>query len=52
MAPPPTGTSFLEETGNKLSFPPRFGEHNESILGKELGITSEELNAMKADGVI
>ncbi|MEJ2718748.1 MAG: CoA transferase [Deltaproteobacteria bacterium] len=52
MAPSPISTGFLEESGNKLSFPPRFGEHNESILGKELGIPSDELNAMKADGVI
>jgi formyl-CoA transferase len=52
MAPPPASTAFLAESGNKLSFPPRFGEHNESILGNELGISSEELNAMKADGII
>jgi crotonobetainyl-CoA:carnitine CoA-transferase CaiB-like acyl-CoA transferase len=52
LAPPPVSTEFLESQGRKLSFPPRFGEHNEKILGGELGISAEELGALKANGVI
>ena len=52
LAPPPCHTSYLNEKGNELSFPPRFGEHNEAILGRELGIPSDELQALKADGII
>ena len=52
LAPPPFGTSFLQESNNQLSFPPRFGEHNEAIFGETLGISSEDLKQMKDDGVI
>ncbi len=52
LAPPPVSTEYLEANGRKLSFPPRFGEHNEAILGGELGISSEELASLKADGII
>ncbi len=52
LAPPPFSTPFLEEQGFKLSFPPRFGEHNEAILGKELGMSSEEIAGLKTEGVI
>ncbi len=52
LAPPPCSTPFLEEKGYRLSFPPRFGEHNASILGNALGISAEELDKLKADGVI
>jgi len=52
LAPPPAGTSFLEKRGYELSFPPRFGENNESVLGKELGISTDELTTMKNDGII
>ncbi len=52
MAPPPHGTEFLEENGRTLSFPPRFGEHNQKIFGKELGISDAELATFKAEGVI
>jgi formyl-CoA transferase len=52
LAPPPIETDFLKENGNTLSFPPRFGEHNEAILGKELGFGSDQIAALKADGII
>ncbi len=51
LAPPPVKTDFLEEQGMKLSFPPRFGEHNESILGSELGMSADEIAALKTDGI-
>jgi crotonobetainyl-CoA:carnitine CoA-transferase CaiB-like acyl-CoA transferase len=52
LAPPPVTTAFLESCGRKLSFPPRFGEHNEKILVNELGIPSDEMAILKAEGVI
>ena len=52
LAPPPVTTAFLESCGRKLSFPPRFGEHNEKILVKELGIPAGEIPVLKSEGVI
>jgi crotonobetainyl-CoA:carnitine CoA-transferase CaiB-like acyl-CoA transferase len=52
LAPPPVSTEFLEARGRKLTFPPRFGEHNEKILVQELGIPAEEVAALKSEGVI
>jgi crotonobetainyl-CoA:carnitine CoA-transferase CaiB-like acyl-CoA transferase len=52
LAPPPNMTSFLEESGRKLSFPPRFGEQNSEIYGKKLGYSGEDLKRLKENGVI
>lgn len=52
LAPRPVRTDFLDENQNVLSFPPRFGEHNEKILCGELGLSKEELNTLKAQGII
>jgi len=52
MAPPPTMTDYLRDAGQTLSFPPRLGEHNQAIYGGALGMTQEELDALKRDGVI
>jgi formyl-CoA transferase len=52
MAPPPFMTPYLKERGQTLPFPPRFGEHNESIYGGALKLSASELAALKADGVI
>ena len=52
LAPPPNMTPFLEACSRKLSFPPRFGEHNESIFGTELGYSKEKLAEWKDKGVI
>jgi len=52
MAPPPYYTSFLAENRGRLSFPPRFGEHNAAIYGEELGISKAELEKLKTDGVV
>ena len=51
-APPPVMTRYLKETGGKLSFPPRFGEHNQKIYGDLLGINNEKLDQLKTSGVI
>jgi crotonobetainyl-CoA:carnitine CoA-transferase CaiB-like acyl-CoA transferase len=52
LAPPPASAPFLEANQRRLSFPPRFGEHNEAIYGAELGMRSDELAALKAEGII
>ena len=52
LAPPPNMTSFLEDQGRNLSFPPRFGEHNQEIYGQMLGYSDEELRSLKEKRVI
>jgi crotonobetainyl-CoA:carnitine CoA-transferase CaiB-like acyl-CoA transferase len=52
LAPPPAAAPFLDANERRLSFPPRFGEHNEAIYGAELGIRSDKLAALKAEGII
>ena len=52
MAPPPHMTAFLKESGQKMTFPPRFGEHNGEIYGKVLGYSEEQIKEMKAKEVI
>ncbi|MGB9616560.1 MAG: CaiB/BaiF CoA transferase family protein, partial [Desulfomonilaceae bacterium] len=47
LAPPPVVTEFLMESNHTLSFPPRFGEHNEKVLCGELGLSAEEFAALK-----
>ncbi|MBW1732946.1 MAG: CoA transferase [Deltaproteobacteria bacterium] len=51
LPPPPNMTSFLEELGRELPFPPRFGEHNREIYGA-LGYSDQELDDLKERGVI
>jgi formyl-CoA transferase len=52
LAPPPCDTPFVEAADRRLSFPPRFGEHNESILGNELGLSADEISALRSEGII
>lgn len=52
LAPPPYTTTFLEDRGRRLSFPPRFGEHNGPILTNELGLSADEVAALKGEGII
>jgi len=52
LAPPPVMTPYLETTGRELSFPPRFGEHNQKIYGEILGYTQAGLTALKEKKVI
>ena len=51
LPPPPNMTQFLEEAGRQLSFPPRFGEHNQEIYGT-LGYSDQELDELKEKGII
>lgn len=52
LAPPPNMTSFMEENQGQLSFPPRFGEHNGSIYGRQLGYDDQALEDLKEKKVI
>lgn len=52
LAPPPNMTPFLEKNNRRLSFPPRFGEHNQEIYGRTLGYNDEALAELKEKGVI
>jgi formyl-CoA transferase len=52
LAPPPNMTAFLERSDRTLSFPPRFGEHNGDIYGKQLGYSDDDLARLKESGVI
>ncbi len=52
LAPPPNTTPFLEKSNRRLSFPPRFGEHNQEIYGWTLGYNDEALAKLKEKGVI
>jgi crotonobetainyl-CoA:carnitine CoA-transferase CaiB-like acyl-CoA transferase len=52
LAPPPNMTPFLEKSKRQLSFPPRFGEHNQEIYGQRLGYSDEELSRLKEKRVI
>ena len=52
LAPPPTMTPYLEEIHRRMSFPPRFGEHNQEIYGKLLGYSDADLARLKEKKVI
>lgn len=52
VAPPPFMTPYLKSTDRTLSFPPRFGEHNEEIYGGLLGYSPEQLKAFKEKNII
>jgi formyl-CoA transferase len=52
LTPPPNMTPFLEQNGQSMNFPPRFGEHNAEIYGDTLGYPHEKLAALKEKGII
>jgi len=52
LAPPPVDTPFLQSAGRKLGFPPRFGEHNKEVYGQVLGLGEDELEELRAEGII
>ncbi len=52
IAPPPSNTPYLESVNRMLSFPPRFGEHNEEIYGGLLGYSSARLKEFKEKNII
>jgi crotonobetainyl-CoA:carnitine CoA-transferase CaiB-like acyl-CoA transferase len=52
LAPPPNLTPFMEACRRQLSFPPRFGEHNQEIYSGRLGYADDELAGFKQKGII
>jgi crotonobetainyl-CoA:carnitine CoA-transferase CaiB-like acyl-CoA transferase len=52
LAPPPTMTPYLEGKDRQVSFPPRFGEHNQEVYGKLLGYSDADLARLKEKKVI
>lgn len=52
LAPAPNVTEHLKSQSMMMSFPPRFGEHNNAILGDELGYTESEIGTFREKGVI
>jgi len=52
MAPPPYMTPFLKESNKEMTFPPRFGEHNEEIYRGVLGMSNEKIGELKEKGIL
>ncbi len=52
IAPSPCTTPFLKSINRALSFPPRFGEHNQEILSGLLGYSSAQLKEFKEKNII
>ncbi len=52
LSPPPFTTAYLESVDFALSFPPRFGEHNEEIYGSILGYSRDRLKEFKERKII
>lgn len=52
IAPPPFNTPYLKSVNRMLSFPPRFGEHNEEIYGGLLGYSAAQLKESKEKNII
>jgi len=51
LAPPAVDTRHLQETGNTLSLPPAYGEHNESVFA-EIGVADAELAELRERGIV
>jgi crotonobetainyl-CoA:carnitine CoA-transferase CaiB-like acyl-CoA transferase len=51
LAPPPNMTGFLESSERQMTFPPRFGEHNDEYYSR-LGLSNENIANLKAEGII
>ncbi len=52
LAPQPVTTNYVKSLNMKLPFPPRFGEHNEEIYCKKLGLSIEQLEQLKAKEIV
>lgn len=51
LAPPPNMTDVLETQNREMTFPPRFGEHNNEIYSA-MGYSEEQISQLKEKGVI
>lgn len=52
IAPPPINNAYLKSVNRMLSFPPRFGEHNEEFYGGLLGYSAAQLKEFKEKNII
>jgi len=52
LSPPPIMNSFIEESKGELTFPPRFGEHNDEIYGQKLGYSVTAREDLQSRGII
>jgi len=52
LSPPPIMNSFIEESEGELTFPPRFGEHNDEIYGQKLGYGVTAREDLQSRGII
>ena len=52
LAPPPTNNLNLKSIDRMMSFPPRFGEHNEEIYGGLVGYSGAQLKEYKEKNII
>jgi crotonobetainyl-CoA:carnitine CoA-transferase CaiB-like acyl-CoA transferase len=52
LSPPPFTTAYLKSVNFTLSFPPRFGEHNDEIYGSMLGYGQDQLKEFKERKII
>jgi len=52
IAPPPINNPYLESTHRMMSFPPRFGEHNEEIYVGLLGYNAGQLKEFKEKNIV
>jgi formyl-CoA transferase len=52
IAPPPINNPYLKSVNRMLSFPPRFGEHNEEIYSGLLGYSTAQLKEFKEKNII
>ncbi len=51
LAPPAVDTPHLAETGNELTMPPSYGQHNDAVF-HEIGISDTELAQLRDDGIV
>jgi len=52
IAPPPINNPYLESIHRMMSFPPRFGEHNEEIYVGLLGYNAGQLKEFKEKNIV
>jgi formyl-CoA transferase len=52
IAPPPIHNPYLKSINRMMSFPPRFGEHNEEIYSGLLGYSAAQLKEFKEKNII
>ena len=52
LAPMPHTTDYAKSLNRKIPFPPRFGEHNEEVYCKILGLPAAKLEELKTKGIV